>query len=538
MSAASVLLLCGVSVVGFVGGERGVSSGGIGFLGGRGAGAPVSAGRPSGMGAVGGIQTPAPRMQAPLPRVQTPAPRIQTPAPTPRLNVPAPSQSSRLGGDLGSNGRSIARPVPSAGNSSGSINRDLSGRLRTIPSDGSRPPRAGEMRDTRPRSPPADPTDRDPLDLPRRSAGGIDRGGTSGQARDILGSGRNPYTGRRDTNDADRDGDVDEQPSRGRARSIVDPPMTGPIESPSSPPRRGRDIGGTGGDQRFTSQGGGHWSSCNCFNGWSSGHCSHHSHSSCDPWFGCGAWFGFSWGYFFCSDVYNPWCWYYRPYGGYPIYVYYPYPYPTYSYVALGYVDESRAYPALPTESYIDPAADLDALVEQGRDLFRKGDYMGAAEAFRQAILKDLNDPIAKFGYAHALFALGNYPFAALALRLGMKLLPEWPILGGDLRDLYGNEDDFNAHVKALDQYLTERPDDPAALLVAGYVHYFSGNLDRAEPAFEHLIELDQNDPVAQKFVEAVSAVRSGQAAPAHRSKLAPVPGTQPTKSEDKSEDH
>ncbi|MFO0982381.1 MAG: tetratricopeptide repeat protein [Planctomycetota bacterium] len=263
---------------------------------------------------------------------------------------------------------------------------------------------------------------------------------------------------------------------------------------------------------------------CNCWDWWFTGNCWHHWHFGIDPWFCCGSWFGWSWGYVFCGDPWNPWVWYYRPRYGASVYVYYPYPYHTYSYVNLDYVDETKTYPPLPSETYVDAAADLEQLLGQGKQLFRQADYLGAAEAFRQAILKDLTNPIAKFGYAHALFALGNYPFAALAIRLGMKLLPEWPILGGGLRDLYGKPDDLDGHLQALDHYLAQRPDDPAALLVLGYAQYFSGNLDRAAAAFERLTQLDAGDDVARRFLESANAIKAGQVAPPPATSTPPAP--------------
>ncbi|MFO0984197.1 MAG: tetratricopeptide repeat protein [Planctomycetota bacterium] len=236
-------------------------------------------------------------------------------------------------------------------------------------------------------------------------------------------------------------------------------------------------------------------------------------HFGRDPWFRCGTWFGLSWGYVLCDDPWDQWTWCYRYGGYYPVYVYYPYPYPRYSYVDLGYVDEARAYPPLPAVSYIDDGGSSTTLVDRGNELFHGGDYVSAAEAYRQAILADLSNATAKFGYARALFALGNYPFAALAIRMGMKLAPDWPVVGGDLRDGYGNTQDFTAHAQALDRYRSERPDDPAALLVAGYVHYFTGDFDRAATDFDRLVQANASDEVAKRFAEVAAGARSSAGA-------------------------
>jgi len=520
MSAVSVLLFTAATAVGLLG-ERGVMSGGVAARGaggggvgvGRGAGAPISAGRASGA-SIGSTMGSSGRVSIPTAGARIDAPssvsHIQVPAPAPRMTSPG-----RLGNEQGS----LIHVGPRPGLSDDPAPRGSIGRVPMDDSPGFH--RNQGLSELTPRDRPTNRETSDPPNRPLESGrtGRLGHEGSNGKSNDILGSSHNPFMVPRDRG-VDRD--FDDHASRGRLGSINDERLNRSLVVADTLPPSTRGV---------SFHGNGSWSfhtNCNCWNSWNNGSCWHHSHCFHDSWWCCGVGWGWSWGFFFCNDWWNPWCWYYWPSHGYPVYLYYPYPYTTYSYVDTSYVNEKRDYPALPTETYVDPNANQTSLIEQGKTLFEKGDYLSAAEIFRQAILKDLNNPIAKFGYAHALFAIGNYPFAALAIRMGMKVLPDWPILGGDLRDLYGKPEDFTNQMKALEQYLAQRPDDPGALLVSGYVNYFTGDLDHAESSFEHLLELDSNDPVAQKFVDSLAAVRSGQAALPGSHKLQPAKPAQP----------
>ncbi|MEW6744146.1 MAG: hypothetical protein AB1486_15445 [Planctomycetota bacterium] len=247
----------------------------------------------------------------------------------------------------------------------------------------------------------------------------------------------------------------------------------------------------------------------------------HHYYFDFNFWYVCGWWGWWTWGYLWCDDLYYPWVWYYRTHYGRVVYVYYPYWYDDYTRVYAA--PETEVYPPLPSSSYADPEWTIEQHLQHGRELFLAGDYMGAAEAFRQAILLDVKDPMPKFAYAQALFALGNYPFAALAIRLGLTLLPDWPLLGGDVRDFYAKEEDFTEHMQALSYYLQERPDEPHGLLVWGYMSYFSGQIDAANMAFTKILQRYPDDPAARTFSEVIGALLYKQQQ--EKQRAAPVEG-------------
>ena len=134
-------------------------------------------------------------------------------------------------------------------------------------------------------------------------------------------------------------------------------------------------------------------------------------------------------------------------------------------------------------------AAGTKELMDQGMEFFKEGRYIDAFSMFSRATLADLNAPLARFVYAHTLFALGLYDDAAGEIRFGLALMPEWPEVGGDLKQLYGEVKDFDAQMAALKAHLKVRGEDENALLVLAYTSYFTGDLYAAEKAFEQIAD-------------------------------------------------
>ena len=296
-----------------------------------------------------------------------------------------------------------------------------------------------------------------------------------------------------------------------------------------------------------------------------------HAYNWCDGWF----WktnihahlpytyypFKYSWysSWFGYHPAWSPywWCEWWPTYTLYPSYVYtVPTYVPVYEESTVIYypVDEAPADVApiagpadvpvdLPATT-IDPdfARELDAissnpdavsLLEEGARLFNEGRYADAADAFRRAMLAEKNNAVPKFAMAHALFALGEYSYAAFLIRRGMEILPSWPSVGADLRDLYGDPDDLAEQSIALRIYQESNKDDADALLLAGYVAFFSGDLDVAEQDFTALAALSPGNRVADAFLARAAEIRElllseGMERPAHEAEVLPDGATPP----------
>ncbi len=227
--------------------------------------------------------------------------------------------------------------------------------------------------------------------------------------------------------------------------------------------------------------------------------------------------FGLEYGFVFCGSCVGS-ChhtrWYYRS-PGYLAY-YHPFRtffrpscyflpayYPTYSsvvYVTETIADDADYFAPLPSSEPIDPTLEIEELLNLGWDLFYNGDYAGAAESFRQAMLKDGDDPWIKLAFAQALFAIGDYPDAAFLLRRGMQLLPDYLEFAPNPLDRYGDVLDHAEQILALRTFLEYLPEDPAGMLMLGVQSFLIGDFVTAEIQFSRLLELDPEDVVAQTF--------------------------------------
>ncbi|MFG0317230.1 MAG: hypothetical protein ACF8XB_08160 [Planctomycetota bacterium JB042] len=146
--------------------------------------------------------------------------------------------------------------------------------------------------------------------------------------------------------------------------------------------------------------------------------------------------------------------------------------------------------------------------LEEGAQLFLDGLYAEATDAFRRAMLAAPDNAIPKFAMANGLFALGEYGYAAFLLRRGVEIVPTWPSAGPDLRELYGDEDDLLEHQIALEVTVESLPNDGELRLLAGYVAFFTGDLDTAEHQFRALLALAPDDAFARTFLGRIAEIR------------------------------
>ncbi len=121
--------------------------------------------------------------------------------------------------------------------------------------------------------------------------------------------------------------------------------------------------------------------------------------------------------------------------------------------------------------------------MSQGLQAFAAGQYEVARSAFVLAAGMDISDPASRIHAAHACFALGRYSQAVQWLREAFGLEPRIRELPYDLRNDYGRQEDFDAHLAALKGCLEAFPKEVDPPILLGYVHYFTGNRTEAYEA-------------------------------------------------------
>ncbi len=225
---------------------------------------------------------------------------------------------------------------------------------------------------------------------------------------------------------------------------------------------------------------------------------------------------------------------YYEPLYGYTyLSAYYPDPFAyRFQNTEVYYVDrivEQPAVPAAPAATAVDvgptsvgppaPAATYQALTEPGDDTligqgnaaFLAGRYDEARRSYVSAMLADERDGYAKFLYALANFAMRDYEVAGIALQRALLTTPaliEYPV---DVRGLYEPPFLFEAQLKHLSGFVERHTDHRGALLLLGYLHYASGQAERALVIVTALSESDTDDSVAAVLRDAIVRVGRGR---------------------------
>jgi len=113
-------------------------------------------------------------------------------------------------------------------------------------------------------------------------------------------------------------------------------------------------------------------------------------------------------------------------------------------------------------------------LMSDGLRAFEAGRYEQALSLFRLATGLNTYDPAARIHAAHAAFSVRRYSEAVRWLRSAFDLEPRLVDLPYDVRDDYGNREDFNDHLAALKAAIAASPNENDLLILLGYIHFYS----------------------------------------------------------------
>jgi len=150
------------------------------------------------------------------------------------------------------------------------------------------------------------------------------------------------------------------------------------------------------------------------------------------------------------------------------------------------------------------PAEQLEQMISDGTQAFHDGNYAQAANLLGRAAAADPRNADARLAFGVAEFALGDYRQAAAAIRQGVQSSPEVVNTAMDLRENYGNADDFNRQFERLAQRVQSEPGDGDAMLVLGFVYHFAGDRTDSEQVFRQIKEQFWGDAdLADTFLNA-----------------------------------
>ncbi len=151
-----------------------------------------------------------------------------------------------------------------------------------------------------------------------------------------------------------------------------------------------------------------------------------------------------------------------------------------------------------------DATALAEAQLRLGDFYFKEGRYDDAVEAYLKALSYAPDDGSIHFVLADALFAQGDYHYAAFMISRGLELDPSLAEVDTDKRSFYGDPADFDRQMEVLAAYLKDKPYNAAAQLVMGYNLKLSGRTAAAVKSFERVLEIDPGHRAARALLEGV----------------------------------
>jgi tetratricopeptide (TPR) repeat protein len=186
---------------------------------------------------------------------------------------------------------------------------------------------------------------------------------------------------------------------------------------------------------------------------------------------------------------------------------------------AVARPQDSISSPPLPPDADVPTPGDapLTPLTEptdvtwvgKGNTAFLDGQYEEARRCYISAVMADERDGYAKFLYAVANFAVGDFEVAGVAMRRALLTtadLIEYPV---DIRSLYSDRMVLDAQFETLTGLVADHPDHRDARLLLGYLYYASGDPSRALAVLESVAASDGEDEVLALVRDA--AVRVSQ---------------------------
>src|SRR5262249_5603017 len=164
-----------------------------------------------------------------------------------------------------------------------------------------------------------------------------------------------------------------------------------------------------------------------------------------------------------------------------------------------------------------DTAAAPTGFVEKGEAAFKRGDYANAIREWQHALIDNQQDPLVTMLLGQALFASGKYDEAAGATQTAMRLLPkeEWGTVVNKHQELYGNGQDYANQLRALENSVADKPNDPGRRFLLGFQYSYLGYPQQGIDQLNQVLKLAPEDELSKVLRDEIQAHPPQQTAPA-----------------------
>lgn len=159
-------------------------------------------------------------------------------------------------------------------------------------------------------------------------------------------------------------------------------------------------------------------------------------------------------------------------------------------------------------ETVVSGAGEFESSLERGRAFIKNKEYDRAADLLLQVVRSDAEAGLPKLLFGHALAAIGDYDYAAHAIRRALVRLDINAVMFG-VNDLYHNAEEFDRLFYALHHHTHKHPSDPDAHLLLGYFRYFSGQYDEAIESLSQTLRYSPDDRHAHMLHELATSKRN-----------------------------
>jgi len=141
---------------------------------------------------------------------------------------------------------------------------------------------------------------------------------------------------------------------------------------------------------------------------------------------------------------------------------------------------------------------------DRGTSAFKAGNYDRAAWSWRHAIVDDPQNPALVLQLSHALFAIGIYDEAAGAVQAAMRQLPqsEWGTVVTRYQTMYGKAIDYTHQLRALENAINSKPNDPALRFLAAYHFGYLGFVKQSIEQLEDVVRREPRDELARQLLD------------------------------------
>src|SRR5262249_19913277 len=162
---------------------------------------------------------------------------------------------------------------------------------------------------------------------------------------------------------------------------------------------------------------------------------------------------------------------------------------------------EEAAPQAAPAEE--DPKVkEAVGLFDEGRELFKRGDYAGAQAKVDRAIGVLPQDRVLHEFRALVLFAQGKSPEAAATLYAVLAAGPGWN--WDTLKSFYPDVDTYTKQLRALEAHAKDNPKAADDRFVLAYHYLGLGQTDSAAKMLEQVVSLQPKDQLSAQILGAL----------------------------------